>query len=1702
MIQMRLLNLKSAFPYAINPEKDYVEMHVYKNSFSSASHSNAFFKCKKDSFITVLFVAFLIIIGGYHAEALSNSNMADGIIYVDQSNTGGIESGDSWSTAFTSLQDAIDYHNSMSGPIDEIWVAQGNYRPDVGQNYTLNNRSASFVLPSGVQFLGGFPSGGGTLMERDWVANPTRLNGEIGNPGIGDNSANIIVTQNVSNTTLLDGFIIENGNATILTSTGQRGGAWLNAVDGVGNSSSPQIRNCVFQNNSSITSGGAIFNNATNGGNAEMSFRGCRFINNQTTSTSNGFGGAIYNGNTTNGIANMELVDCYFEGNTGNIGGAIRSIGRDGGTGAISLTVINCLFYQNTAWSMSGISCFNLNGTSNVNKIINSTFYGNTSTGGGSGGGGIRMDNVTSGSQVINCILWANVASESPGTNQLRLQGGSVTVRNNTIQDYASTVNGNSNSNPLFVDEMNGDFRLTEASPAIDSGDNDAYQSASGNAPADDTDLDGNDRLVESTIDRGPYEYAIPCPEANIVYVDASATGFNNGTSWVDAYTDLQSAFDNECPGISEVWVAAGTYYPTQNRMNTSAGPLDRSNTFSLRNGLALYGGFNGTENNREERDWNTNLTILSGDIDQNDGPGEFENNDLNAFAVVTGISIDASAVIDGFVITGGKAEENSLSFIPDNTDRTGAGMYNYLASPTISNCTFSGNKASFGGGMFNNESSPTMTNCVFSGNEAFIGGGLSLTSSSSSEITNCVFIGNYARNNGGGVSISSESNPIFTNCTFSGNSADDQGGAITANNFASTIITNSIIWNNSAGVPAETSASVFTQINASTTISNSLIAKSGGSENWGMNATTLDGGNNIDADPLFVAEPAIMLGAEGDLRLQACSPAINVGDNASLPVGILEDLEGNSRIFNSVVDMGAYEYQDLPTPVIADCRDQTIYLDNLGGTTLSASELDNGSTGCGMLVFAVDNAAVLSFSCADIGPNTAILTVTDERGESATCSATVMVQDTVSPIFMCPADMDVNLDDMCQLTIPDLIAGLTGTDNCGTVSFSQNPTAGSMTSSSHNGSVFVTITANDGNGNSSECTVTLTGKDVIEPDFICPTDMDVNLDATCQLIIPDLITDLTGTDNCGTVSFLQNPAAGTAIASSHNGIVTVMVTANDGNGNSSECTVTLTGMDVIQPNFICPADQNVPLNATCQLIIPDLITGLTGTDNCGTLSFSQNPTAGTILGSSHDDIVMVAITGNDGNGNSTECIVILTGKDFTAPTIDCPEDITVNADSGLCSAMVMYSAPEGVDNCSGTITMLSDGPESGTEFPDGITTITYEVQDLAGNTASCYFTITVADSEPPSVQCFNSTINFEGEQSISLDPNDLVEATDNCGIQSISLSPSVINSEQIGQTISVNVTVSDFMGNTASCVSEIIVTGLPEGWSQNSDGVGCTDGNDITYDFSTQIWTATSTNCFYGPPFNSDAMAFAQRTLCGNGSITAQVTGISGTSLGWAGVVMRESNSPGAKKAQLMTNLSNISRREFRTVTNGAAHPQQFPTFNRYWLRIVRSGNQFVMYVSPNGLTWSFAGAQNISMQSCIEVGLVTTNYSSNSTVTATFTNVSFVGSDSPNGVESPVETTNRSLPITLSGVAENFKVYPNPTSGDLYLKLRGYEGRNVRIGLYGIEGRLLEYLEIEELQEVEVRMDMTAYPSGMYMLQVKSEGIPDRSKRIVISD
>jgi hypothetical protein len=181
---------------------------------------------------------------------------------------------------------------------------------------------------------------------------------------------------------------------------------------------------------------------------------------------------------------------------------------------------------------------------------------------------------------------------------------------------------------------------------------------------------------------------------AAIRYVNALATGANNGTSWPNSYTDLQSALAAAQSG-DEIWVAAGTYKPTTG--------TNRTVSFVMKDGVGIYGGFAGTETALSQRTLTNTTTTLSGDL------GASADTSDNTHHVIIGANY---AVLDGFTIKNGNADSSA------GLNTQGGGMINDGVSPIIANCTFSRNTVSgkfpYGGGMYNTGSSPTVTNCTF----------------------------------------------------------------------------------------------------------------------------------------------------------------------------------------------------------------------------------------------------------------------------------------------------------------------------------------------------------------------------------------------------------------------------------------------------------------------------------------------------------------------------------------------------------------------------------------------------------------------------------------------------------------------------------------------------------------------------------------------------------------------------------------------------------------------------------------------------------------------------------------------------------------------------------------------------------------------------------------------------------------------------
>lgn len=208
------------------------------------------------------------------------------------------------------------------------------------------------------------------------------------------------------------------------------------------------------------------------------------------------------------------------------------------------------------------------------------------------------------------------------------------------------------------------------------------------------------------------YTYTPAAIASGVLFVNHAATGSNDGSSWANAFTDFQSAIAAALPG-NEIWVAQGTYHP-------DAPGGDRNASFVLRGGVSWFGGFAGTETARDQRDPATHPTILSGDLNEDDGGGtgvnaRWYNMSDNAYSVVTGSNLLLPATIDGFTLTRGSF---SSTF-------SGSGMnLNFCSDVTVANCRFIGNLSGSAAGMLSSASNTTVLGCYFEDNYSFDGRG------------------------------------------------------------------------------------------------------------------------------------------------------------------------------------------------------------------------------------------------------------------------------------------------------------------------------------------------------------------------------------------------------------------------------------------------------------------------------------------------------------------------------------------------------------------------------------------------------------------------------------------------------------------------------------------------------------------------------------------------------------------------------------------------------------------------------------------------------------------------------------------------------------------------------------------------------------------------------------------------------------------
>lgn len=245
-----------------------------------------------------------------------------------------------------------------------------------------------------------------------------------------------------------------------------------------------------------------------------------------------------------------------------------------------------------------------------------------------------------------------------------------------------------------------------------------------------------------------------------------------------------------------------------------------------------------------------------------------------------------------------------------------------------------------------------------------------------------------------------------------------------------------------------------------------------------------------------------------------------------------------------------------------------------------------------------------------------------------------------------------------------------------------------------------------------------------------CAADKFYDADPSCQIIVPELTSEIVASDNCDPdPEITQSPLAGSTIGE---GVTTVTITVTDAAGNTTTCTADITVTDVSPPTFTAPADITIYTDTDCNY---DASVSETGdvtdeADNCGV----GDATFVDAVDATDPTNIIVTRTWSltDDHGNAADDQVqLITVRDNTPPVITgCPADINTAADTGYCGTEVTWIEPTVSDNCPGVILTSTHNP--GDFFPVGTTTVTYTATDACGLTDICEFDVIVADASPP----------------------------------------------------------------------------------------------------------------------------------------------------------------------------------------------------------------------------------------------------------------------------------------------------------------------------------------------------------------------------------
>ncbi|HKO82575.1 MAG TPA: right-handed parallel beta-helix repeat-containing protein, partial [Chitinophagaceae bacterium] len=404
-------------------------------------------------------------------------------------------------------------------------------------------------------------------------------------------------------------------------------------------------------------------------------------------------------------------------------------------------------------------------------------------------------------------------------------------------------------------------------------------------------------------------------------FVNQSISGsLQNGYHWATALKSLKSAIDSSKAGDT-IKIAAGTYVPGNS--------LEAS--FVPKNQVVMLGGYSASDSTLP-RNFSANKTILS---------GRYSTSGIGMVRHILRIqACDEFTVIDGFIIQEGHAYGDD----PFENELGGGMIISHNSKLKIRNSVFKNNYSYDGGSAVASlNSSPSFLNFFFLNNDCF-GDGTILLQNSSTSVSNCVFADNVAAKTGAIVSLD-KGDALFSNCTFFRNSVESDGitsGCVSAKNSSTVTIRNSIFFANSTNNPNNFGFDAISYEKPEITVDNSIATISICIlQNYTAGTQLVMAVNPLFKDTSKIAGPDNLFFTNDDgLQLvNPCSPALNIGNN-SFASGITTDIISQPRIYNSTIDLGAYEVQSAPTTPL-----KTVYVNPTAAGNNSGSNWSNAFT-------------------------------------------------------------------------------------------------------------------------------------------------------------------------------------------------------------------------------------------------------------------------------------------------------------------------------------------------------------------------------------------------------------------------------------------------------------------------------------------------------------------------------------------------------------------------------------------------------------------------------------------------------------------------------------------------------------------------------------------------------------------------------------